>query len=219
MNNPKIQLAVFDLDGTLMDSSETIYLATVKTFELLNQSVSLPRKELDKRIGAHFKDIFLDLNIEVDDIEGFIEVYKSIYFNYINTTKVYENIEKLLISLEEKNILIALLTTKAQEQADLIINHFNLRKYFSFVLGRRKNLAVKPSPEPLLFICNELSILPDNTIMIGDSELDVQCGKSAYAKTCAVSWGYRTSEILASFSPDMIIDEPMQFLPLLEALK
>ncbi len=219
MNNSNIQLAVFDLDGTLMDSSETIYLATIKTFELLNQSVSLPRKELDKRIGAHFKDIFIDLNIEVDDIEGFIEVYKSIYFDYINTTKVYENIEKLLISLKDQNILIALLTTKAQEQADLIIDHFNLRKFFSYVLGRRKNLAVKPSPEPLLFICNYLSISPQNTIIIGDSELDVQCGKSANASTCAVSWGYRSKEILESFLPDIIIDEPLQFLSSLKNLE
>ncbi len=51
-------------------------------------------------------------------------------------------------------------------------------------MGRRDGLAHKPSPEPLLYICKELQIDPSKTIMIGDTELDIQCGKNAGSKTC-----------------------------------
>jgi HAD superfamily hydrolase (TIGR01509 family) len=207
----QIKLVVFDLDGTIMDSGETIYLSTIKTFETLKLAVNLPRHELDKRIGAHFKDIFDELNIEVDDIEGFIDVYKTLYFNFIDTTILYPNIEKLLALLKSKNILIALLTTKAQDQADLIIDHFNLRKYFNYVLGRRIGLAVKPSPEPLLHICKTLSIEPQNTLMVGDSELDIQCGKAAGTKTCGVTWGYRNAGLLEIEKPDYLISIVEEF--------
>jgi len=207
-----LQLFVFDLDGTLTESSETIYRATIKTFEQFGQTVHLPKEELDKRIGEHFQNIFDDLNIHVDDVEEFINVYKTIYFDFIDTTKLYPGVEKTLSTLKKNGKKIALLTTKGQDQARRIIHHFKLEKYFDEVMGRRNGMGHKPSPEPLLFICNALSILPEATLMVGDSELDVQCGKNAGAKTCAVTYGYRPEEILAKENPDFTIKNISELL-------
>ncbi|MFA6596571.1 MAG: HAD-IA family hydrolase [Ignavibacteriaceae bacterium] len=200
-----LQLFVFDLDGTLTESSETIYQTTMKTFEQFGQNVHLPKEELDKRIGEHFQTIFDDLEIPVADIEKFIDVYKTIYFDFIDTTKLYPGVEHTLSTLKKNGKKIALLTTKAQEQAWRIIHHFKLEQYFDEIIGRRNGMGHKPSPEPLLFICNALSILPEATLMVGDSELDVQCGKNAGARTCAVTYGYRPEEILAKENPDYTI--------------
>ncbi|MFA4924511.1 MAG: HAD hydrolase-like protein, partial [Ignavibacteriaceae bacterium] len=58
----------------------------------------------------------------------------------------------------------------------------------------------------LLFICNLLSVLPEETLMIGDSELDVQCGKNAGAKTCAALYGYRPEEVLVKENPNYLLN-------------
>jgi phosphoglycolate phosphatase-like HAD superfamily hydrolase len=74
-------------------------------------------------------------------------------------------------------------------------------------MGRRDGMAHKPSSEPLLKICESLNISSVKTLMIGDTELDIQCGKNANSKTCGVSYGYRTREQIEFENPDYIISE------------
>ena len=202
----------FDLDGTLVDSYLNIYNTTVKALRVLNINEPVHEIEFQKRIGHHFLDIFKDLNIPVVDVEEFINIYKSYYFDFIDNSKLYDGVEDILSKLNSLDIKITLLTTKGQDQADKIINHFNLRKYFSYVMGRRNGLAIKPSAEPLQFICKELNVEPSQTLMVGDSELDIQCGKNASAKTCAALYGYRTEEFLKKDKPDYFISELKRLL-------
>jgi phosphoglycolate phosphatase-like HAD superfamily hydrolase len=101
---------------------------------------------------------------------------------------------------------VSLLTTKGQDQAELILQHFSLFNKFDYVMGRRPGMAHKPSPEPLQKICNDLNVVVSDTLMIGDSEMDIQCGKNAGSKTCAVTYGYRTKADLQKLSPDFLID-------------
>jgi len=109
--------------------------------------------------------------------------------------------------LNQNSILVALLTTKGQDQAELNLRHFKLFEKFNYVMGRRPGLQHKPSPEPLLKICADLEISPTETIIVGDSELDILCGKNAGTRTCAVTYGYRTREELEKYTPDFVIDD------------
>ncbi len=206
-NNKNIKHVCFDLDGTLINSYNTIYKSTVKTLNELKINEPLIEEEFHKRIGHHFVDIFNEMKIPVTDFEIFINIYKNCYFDFIDESEVYPGVEETLNILREKNISISLLTTKGQEQADKIIDHFGFRKYFDFVMGRRPGIANKPAAEPLLFICKELGISPSQTLMTGDTELDVNCGKNAEAKTCAVTYGYRSKDLLKTENPDFILDE------------
>lgn len=200
-----IKNITFDLDGTLIDSYKTIFKAAERTLLYLGIKEQLIEKEFYKRIGHHFMDIFQELNIPVLNFEEFIQIYKKIYFDYIDDSKKYPGLLETLDFIRNKKIYISLLTTKGQDQADKIIDYFNLRNYFSIVMGRRDKIANKPSAEPLLFICNELKVMPNETLMVGDTELDIQCGKNAGAKTCGCSYGYRTSDLLNLENPDFII--------------
>ena len=214
----KIKHVCFDLDGTLIDSYQTIYKTTVRTLEHLNISEPLLEIEFHKRIGHHFLHIFNDLNIPVTDIEEFIDIYKGYYFDFIDDSIIYPGVEEILVKLKKERIKISLLTTKGQDQADKIIDHFKLREYFSFVMGRRKELAIKPSPDPLHFICNELQSEEKYTVMVGDSELDINCGRNAGTYTCAVSYGYRSGELLESVKPDYIINKINDLLGIINHL-
>ncbi|MEW6005914.1 MAG: HAD-IA family hydrolase [Stygiobacter sp.] len=201
-----IKLLVFDLDGTLVSSHKTIYEATIHTLKHFNIDVHMPEEKFYEMIGWHFEDIFNVFGFKVENFEEFINVYKTIYFDYINYSHLYEGVEGTLNKLKEKGFLISLLTTKGQDQAEKLISYFGLTEKFDLIMGRRNGIKHKPSPEPLIKICEELKTNVEETIIIGDTELDIQCGKNAGSKTCAVTYGYRTKKSLEDLSPDFIID-------------
>lgn len=210
-----ISSVIFDLDGTLVQSHKNIYNATVHSFDKLKIKYNMPEAEFFKKIGHHFEDIFDDFGIVVDDFEEFIGVYKSIYFDFIDSSILYPGVEEVLDELKAREYKIALLTTKGQEQADKIINHFNLSHDFDYIMGRRPGIPHKPAPDMLLHICEQLHSLPVNTMMVGDSELDIECGKNAGSKTCGVTYGYRSKEFIQSLEPNFVIDEIKELLTLL----
>ncbi len=212
----KYDLVVFDLDGTLTDSGNTIYRTTIKTLKQLGIKGELPQQEFSKKIGAHFKDIFEDFNINVEDLEHFINVYKSYYFEFIAETFIYEGVVDILKTLKQRNIKVALLTTKSQDQADRIIDYFKLREYFDMVTGRRPGLGIKPDPQPLLFICAEMNVEPGKTLMVGDSEMDINCGRNAKTGTCAVSYGFRGKKELELENPDYLIESITRLTEIIE---
>lgn len=207
MTNFPIKHVCFDLDGTLINSYQTILKATLKALRNLNISNTFNEEEFRIKIGHHFVDVFEHLKIPVKDFEQFIKIYKSFYFEFINDSKIYPGVFEIMDYLKENKIVISLLTTKNQEQADKIIDYFNLRKYFSYVMGRREGFKHKPSPESLLFICEEMNVKPSETIIVGDTELDINCGKNAGSKTCAVLYGYRNQNLLQRENPDYLILE------------
>ena len=85
----RIELVIFDLDGTLISSAETIYEATVYSLNALNIPGDMPYEEFNKRIGLHFEDIFDDFGIKLPDFEEFITIYKSVYFDFSESSKIY----------------------------------------------------------------------------------------------------------------------------------
>lgn len=214
--NNSIRHICFDLDGTLVNSYTTIYKTTLKTLEHLNILDPLEEREFYKRIGHHFLNIFQDLKIDVPDVEHFINIYKNFYFDFIDDSTLYNGVENVLRELNINEIKISLLTTKGQDQAERIIEHFNLQKYFSFIMGRRIGMPIKPSGEPLEIICREVNVSPADTLMIGDSELDIRCGKNAAAETCGVTYGYRSIDELKKENPDYLISDPEEILSIIK---
>lgn len=203
----EIKHVCFDLDGTLIDSYMTIFKTTVKTLEVLKIPGTFSHDEFHNKIGQHFFDIFRDLKIPVPDIEHFIDIYKSYYFDFIDDSKLYEGVMEVLQYLKFKDIKVSLLTTKGQDQADKIIDHFRLRQYFSCVMGRMIGTPIKPMPEPLLIICRNLNCSPGESLMTGDTELDIRCGINAKVKTCGVTYGYRSRSALEIEKPDYLIEK------------
>lgn len=201
-----IKHVCFDLDGTLVKSAKTIYKTTITTLDQLGINYLLPEDKFNQMIGQHFKDIFESFSINVPDFEHYIKTYKRNYFLFMDHSELYEGITDTLERLKSDNVKISLLTTKAQDQAEKILTHFNLDDFFDVTMGRRDGIPHKPAPEPLIMICDDLNIPVSETLMVGDTELDILCGKNAGSKTCAVTYGYRSIDILKSYNPDYLIN-------------
>lgn len=189
-NTNNLELVVFDMDGTLMRSDLTIYKTMLRTFEDYNIQTEIPYDKFKDFIGFHFKDIFDYFNVEVGNLKDFINIYKGYYFNYIDDTFFYDGVLEGLSIIKNKGYKTAILTTKAQDQLEKIIDHFQLNDKFDFLCGRREGWQIKPHPEPLLKICEYLKVNPHNTLMVGDTWLDVECANAAGANSCFVEYGY-----------------------------
>lgn len=210
----KFEHYCFDMDGTLIDSYKTIYNAMILTLDKQKIPHSINEIEFIKRIGQHFKDIFETFNVEVNDFDSYLKLYKNIYMQQMNHSKLYPGVLEVLSELKNNKKNISLLTTKAQDQAEKIVDYFGLKKYFDIVMGRQDGIAHKPSPEPLLKICNDLNINIVDTLIVGDTELDIQCGKNAGSSTCAVTYGYRSKDLIENERPDFIINRFEEILSL-----
>lgn len=210
--NRKISLLIFDLDGTLMDSGDTIYESTLQSFAENGIEGTMDRVRFNKMIGAHFEDIFVDFGIAVPNFEKFLETYKYLYFLNIHMSRFYPGVLDTLDTLYDRGFRLALLTTKGQDQATKIAKHFHLDSRLHYVMGRRPEIANKPSPEPVQYICSHFDIPLEETMVIGDTEFDIGSGKNAGAATTAVTYGYRTPDALKELKPDYIINRPMELL-------
>lgn len=197
----------FDLDGTILESSGTIHKSTLAALKHIGRFHDIPKSALDRKIGWHFEDIFRSLDIHVPNLDEFLDIFLKVYFDYLDESYLYEGMSELLEELHSVGYFVSLVTTKAQPQAERLLMEFGIRDKFDYVMGRRKGVNHKPSPEPLLITCQHLNVRPEETVIIGDTEMDIQCGKNAGTKTCCVTYGYRTIEELQSEEPDYIAED------------
>ena len=125
----KIHHVCFDLDGTLVKSDKTILKALLETLSILKIRGNISADEFNDVIGLHFFDIFKKFNIVVPDFDKFIKTYKSVYFDFINESELYPDVEETLITLNSnEDLRISLLTTKAQDQEPEVLQPPRHRK-------------------------------------------------------------------------------------------
>jgi len=184
-----MQAIFFDLDGTLIESkkiitrliNETLMEFGYKTFteEEMLASVGMPLESL------------LSLRAGRDDVERMCKRYIEKYFEEgLKDTKPYDGIINLLKELKDEGAKIGIITTKSEEEAKRVIEHLGFSPYVDVVVGHSKERNPKPNPDPIIKACSILSIPPEKTIMIGDTDVDIKAGKFAGTfATIGVLWG------------------------------
>ena len=219
LNKDTIKCAVFDLDGTLLNTIKTInyYLnLTLSTYGLGSVSeedtmcfvgdgaTKLIERALD-RVGA--------------DSSLFDSVYKTYNEAYNSSpyylTEVYDGIPELLSTLKEKGIRLAVLSNKPDFAVKATIGKF-LPDTFDIVRGGVDGVPLKPSPDALFEILREFGFTPDETAYIGDSEPDVLTAQNAGIKNgIFVTYGFRTADQLINSGAKQIVDRPQEIINIL----
>lgn len=213
-----IELCVFDLDGTLIDSLEDLADSTNYALQK-NGFKTYPVNKYRYFVGDGVPMLIKRALGENDTPQAEDRVLSDFneYYNahYADKTRPYRGIVELLRELFARGVKTAVLSNKPDNFVKAIVSQLFPGTDFSWVQGKAEGFPKKPDPTALNHILAVLGVKKENTLYIGDSDVDVFTGKNALVKTCGVLWGFRERDELESAGADFIVSEPKEILKLL----
>lgn len=195
-----IKIAVFDLDGTLVNSltdlAQSVNKGLVKAgleekpLENFNRYVGNGREIMIKRAMGSFAE-------DEEKLDVVREVFNSEYKIHCNdNTLAYDGCAEMLKMLDEKGIKTAVLSNKPDEFVGRILKKVYPEHNFAEAWGKKPEYKIKPDGEALLAILDRHKISKDECIYIGDSDVDVYTAQNSGVKMAGVEWGFRGREEL-----------------------
>ncbi len=205
-----IRAYFFDVDGTLVDSAPDICAATA---EVCRRIGTAPISEADIRryIGRSLAEMFADFYPKAGAAEMacLIALYRQIYPLRAHAgTRVFPGVPEMLAALPGRK---STATTKSSATTAAMLEQFGLRAHFDHIQGS-DNGRYKPDPAILLEAMDAMQVRPEECMMVGDATSDIEAGRRAGVRTCAVAWGYGDPAELRRLEPDLWIDRPMDLV-------
>lgn len=205
-----MKLAIFDLDGTLINSLADIAEATNFAMRELGFPEH-PVNNFNYMVGDGVKRL-IERALPDDKQHLFnkaLILYNGYYNeNYTAKTYVYEGVTEALKQLKSMGMKLAVASNKTHQFTENIINHYFGSNLFNSVYGKSEERPVKPDPSIVNVIMKDMNIEPSDAVMIGDTSIDIKTGKNAGIKTIGCTWGFRTLEELTSAEADFIAYTP-----------
>jgi HAD superfamily hydrolase (TIGR01509 family) len=209
MSVPKYPVYLFDIDGTIMDSAADICGAQREVLIAAGYAGELTDTFLRGYIGLHLIDLFGDLGFAAERVDAMVEHYRSVYpLRCHASTVVYPGVAEMLASLGGRK---STATTKGTKTTRAVLEQFSLLQHFEHVQGT-DGFPAKPEPDVILTALTGLGAKPEECLFVGDSPADMEAGRRAGVRTCAVRWGYGNLAAMAKWEPDYWIDEPAELL-------
>jgi HAD superfamily hydrolase (TIGR01509 family) len=200
----------FDIDGTLLDSAPDICAATRQACREIGR-LAPSDPDVRRYIGRPLADTFAGLypGILQAEIDELSRLYTDCYRARAHVrTRVFPGVSETLAALPGRK---STATTKKSATAAAVLEQFGLRRYFDHVQGS-DNGRYKPDPAILLEAIHVLHVQPEECLMVGDAPADIEAGKRARMKTCAVAWGYGDATELRRLAPDLWVERPEELL-------
>ena len=186
-----IRLVIFDLDGTLIDSIADITDALNRALRPYGVK-NLARDEVAGMIGEGaeklVRKVVAKYNLALD-VEEVVKSYNDNYSSHLtDNTALYAGAIEALEDL--KDCRKALVSNKSEAFSRRILKEFGLEKHFDMVVCADTLPERKPSPMPILYVTSTLGVRPEDTLIVGDSEIDILAGKASFIRTVALTHGY-----------------------------
>ena len=201
-----IDVIVFDLDGTLVDSLPDLAAAANYALRQL-ELPEHPPVEHQKMIGGGEKNYvrrFLGPDHQ-DLFDQALDLYLSHYSRHLgDQSRVYPGVAETLPRLS--SLKLAVLSNKREDLCRRVVRVMGLADFFDAVRGGNSYGVLKPSSEGLGALVRELGGEPARTLMVGDKPEDIQTGRGAGANTVAVTYGYGDPAKLTAARPDRVLD-------------
>ncbi len=199
------KIILFDMDGTLIDSTSAIYESFCVVFEKHKMPI-LGKAEVAKYIGYPLDEMFAFFGAERGIIKQLCADYKAHYMQIHNakTTMLDGAVEAIQMASEFANL--GIVTTKSSDSSRNLLAHFGVAKHFSVMIGKNDVINPKPHKEPILKALAGMQSLgvevaeAHNIFMIGDTILDLIAARDAGIVGLGVLCGYGTKEDLEQYS-------------------
>ncbi len=206
----KYSYCLFDLDGTLTDPGIGITNSVMHALKKYGIEVE-DRSELYPFIGPPLVDSFMKYyGFSEEQAHEAVEFYRE-YFRPtgIFENSVYEGIREMLSELKDRNVTVALATSKPYEFAVRILEHFDLARYFDYVGGATMDGRISRKADVIAHLLDEIGDVDRTSVlMIGDRENDIEGAQENGLKSLGVLWGYGSYEELTSSGADYLAEAP-----------
>jgi phosphoglycolate phosphatase len=215
------RLAVFDCDGTLVDSEATIRLAMDRAFEVAG--LTGPGDATRGIIGLSLPEAMTVLypGGTTEEHEGISEAYKAAFFDMrtqgLANHPLYDGIAQAIADLDARGWLLGVATGKSDRGLKLILDHHGLHPKF-VTLQTADRHPSKPHPSMLVQAMADAGASPETTAMIGDTSFDMGMAKAAGCAAIGVAWGYHNQDQLIAAGADVVAEHPSALVAILEAL-
>lgn len=210
-----LKTALFDLDGTLIDSIPLISLSFEYTFDKLG--IPWGKGEVLKTIGLPLRNVAAYYAGE--RAKDFLDIYaKFQQENQEKLLKAYPRAQDTLIYLQNKGYRTGVFTSKRRNATKVSLSLTGLDSYLEAVITVEDIERPKPDPDGINLALKILKTSPAKSVYIGDSIYDIQTGKNAGVATIAVTWGIATENELENTEPDFLVKSWDQLLQAIEAL-
>ncbi|MCM8782816.1 MAG: HAD family hydrolase [Candidatus Omnitrophica bacterium] len=200
----KLRLVIFDLDGTLVDA----YPAIIESFNFTMQRLGYPKRSdavIRKAVGWGDENLLKPF-IKEKDLARVVSIYRKHHKkSLLRKSHLYPGVLKVLYSLKQKNLKIAIASNRPRRFTLMLIRHLVLDKYIDYVLCADKIKYIKPHPYILNKILEHFKVSPNESIFVGDMVIDAQAGKAAGIRTVLVSGGSSSLKDLKKQKPFRII--------------
>ena len=219
------KLILFDLDGTLIDSAPDLALALNDmltqlsrenfSLETIHNWVGNGAQTLVKRALLGKKEIEEELeeNLFKQALELFLDSYTK---NVCVDTLLYPEVKNTLELLDKRGYRLSIVTNKPYAFVAPILEGLGIAEYFEYFIGGDSLREKKPSPQPLLHICEKLGVSVKESLMVGDSKNDILAAHAAEMDSVGVSYGYNYSEPIAVSKPSFVVESMSKILELLK---
>lgn len=210
----KYKLAIFDLDGTILNTLEDLADSCnhiLYQFNLPLHTTNEIRFMVGNGIPKLIERAIPDgkNNCKYNDIlQSFINYYEK---NCSNKTTPYQGIEEALQKMKKDGIKLAVNSNKVSAAAEQLCNYY-FPNIFDFVSGSSPDIPVKPNPAGVEKILHHLEMKKEKTVYIGDSDVDIITAQNAGIDSISVSWGFRDFEFLKKNNAKCIVDNVEQLL-------
>ena len=215
---------IFDLDGTLTDTLESLTYSVNATLHELGLS-QITDEQCKAFVGSGARKLIeRSLKAAGDPgllrVEEAMEVYGRIFKkNCTYHVKPYEGIVEMLAALKEHGVQLAVLSNKPHVQTQDVIATFFEKDTFVSVQGQQEGIPRKPDPTAIFMIAKNLNVSAEECLYIGDSDVDMKTGCAAGVTTIGVSWGFRSKDVLKECGATYIVDEAEEIISIVKGEK
>ncbi len=201
-------IILFDLDGTLIDSTEAILESFGVAFKSFGDDVP-DDENIKSHIGHPLDIMFGNLGINVSKVGRYVTAYKEHYRKISCAKTILLPFAIETLELASQYASLGVVTTKTAKYSIELLEYNGMMKYFDVLVGREDVSNPKPHPEPILKAISKLQIDTSEIWMVGDTCMDMLSASSANIKGIAVTCGYATKKSLESCS-DKIVDNAFE---------
>ena len=211
-----IKLLIFDLDGTLVDSRLDLIHSVNAMLEHFHRA-ELPGEVIASYIGDGAPMLVRRALGDPDDervVQEALEYFLAYYrVHKLDHTRVYDGVKEALEVIRDstkgQDRRMAVLSNKPVNPSRAIVDALGLGDFFIRVYGGNSFHTKKPDPLGAKTLLQETGLMPDETVIIGDSSIDVITGRNAGLWTCGVTYGF-APRTLDDAPPDMLLDSPQE---------